>query len=413
MKQNTIYLLLVCLLLVVLKVQAQQDSQTDSTGSTIAERDFKKLDLFPAISYAPETKLTLGVIGYYYLDFYRGDPRTQISNINFLAIYTLNNQIAIESRWELFTNGNRWRFRGEAVFNRWPDRNYGRGNAAGALLAEIEEVGNTPDTLNYLNISYNRINFMPAALWRVSPNLYIGPRFELENLSRFSILSEKVTFLNAESSGITEIPMEGWRSGLGLQLLLDTRDYILNPIRGTFIEASTQHFFRWLGSDYVYHNFQLDARRYINTVLNHTLALRGLLNFRFSDEPIPFRGLSRVGGRELVRGYFKGTYQDNHMLAFELEYRLPFWREDSESGFWQLWKRLGVAAFLSGAQVRPEVGDFRFNQFRLAAGAGLRILFNQESRVNLRIDYAIGLAPNSDGTGERQTGLYFFLAEAF
>jgi outer membrane protein assembly factor BamA len=313
----------------------------------------------------------------------------------------------------MFTNGNRWRFRGEAVFNRWPDRNYGRGNDAGALLAEIEETGNAPDTLNYLNISYNRINFMPAALWRVSPNFYIGPRFELENLDRFSIIPEEVTFLNADSSSITGVPMEGLRSGLGLQLLLDTRDYILNPIRGTFIEANTQHFFPWLGSDYVYHNFQLDARHYINTTLNHTLALRGLLNFRFSEDPIPFRGLSRVGGRDFIRGYFKGTYQDNHMLGFELEYRLPFWREDSESGFWQLWKRLGVAAFLSGAQVQPEVGDFRFNRFRLAAGAGLRILFNQESRVNLRIDYAIGLAPNAAGPEGRQTGLYFFLAEAF
>jgi len=49
----------------------------------------------------------------------------------------------------------------------------------------------------------------------------------------------------------------------------------------------------------------------------------------------------------------------------------------------------------------------------LAGGTGLRILFNDDSKVNLRIDYAWGFAPNSNGLGKRQTGLYFFLAEAF
>jgi len=209
------------------------------------------------------------------------------------------------------------------------------------------------------------------------------------------------------------MPVAGWRSGIGLQLLYDTRDYVLNPLKGTFIELTNLHFMKWLGSEYVFHSFRLDARHYINPVLNHTLALRGVANFRFSDNPIPLRGLSRIGGRDFVRGYFQGTYQDNHLAAFELEYRLPFWREGSESKLWQVWKRLGLAAFVSGAQVFPELNGFGFNRFNVAVGGGLRILFNEKTRVNLRIDYAVALRNNSDGPGRRQSGLYFYLAEAF
>lgn len=74
---------------------------------------------------------------------------------------------------------------------------------------------------------------------------------------------------------------------------------------------------------------------------------------------------------------------------------------------------MGLVAFAGGAQVFHRLGNFSFNEMNWAAGGGLRILFNKETRVNLRIDYAVALTPDSDGPGERQSGLYFFLAEAF
>ena len=109
------------------------------TSQALPERTFKKIDLFPAISYAPETKLTLGGIGYYYLDLYRGSPATKISNINFLAVYTLNQQVALEGYWDIFTDGNRWRTRGMAFYNKYPYRNYGRGNEPGVPVVEYLE----------------------------------------------------------------------------------------------------------------------------------------------------------------------------------------------------------------------------------------------------------------------------------
>lgn len=384
----------------------------DTTNQTSTERAFKRIDIFPAISYAPETKLTLGGIGYYYMDFYRGDPTTQLSNVNFLAVYTLNQQIALEGYWDLFSDGNRWRSRGEVFYNKYPDRNYGIGNKAGVRVVEYLDNDDT-DTLNYLPFNSDRIKFAPVVLRKIKPNLYVGLQGEMEYLWNEKPMLDRYGYAGADSVAITGLPVDGIRSGVGLYLLYDSRDYVLNPIRGTFLSFGTLHFGRWLGSDYRFDSYRLDARQFINPASNHTIALRAVANLRFSNDPIPMRGLSQVGGRDFIRGYFKGTYQDYHVFALEAEYRLPLWREGAESKLWQVWKRLGLVAFAGGAQVFNEPEDFSLQDMHWAVGGGLRILFNPQTRVNLRIDYAVALDPDSDGDGQRQSGLYFFLSEAF
>ena len=412
MKKHAI--LIVLLVLIFSLPAVAQDVSAALVDSTAEPppREFRRIHIFPALSYAPETKLTLGVIGYYYMDFIRDDPATQLSNINFLAVYTLANQVAIESRWEMFTNGNRWRFRGEAFYNLYPDRNYGKGNDASVLIAE-REGDNPPDTVNYFNFNSDRIRFAPVFIRKIGPSLYVGPSLEVEYVFRSRPIPDSYEFLNADSVRITGLPVEGWRNGLGVQLLLDSRDNVLNPLRGTYLEYSSTLFGSFLGSDYGYNSHRIDLRHYLNTWGQQVFAVRGVANLRFSKEPMPLRGLSRVGGRDFIRGYFKGTYQDDHLLAFEAEYRLPFWNPDDTSPFWKIWRRLGVVAFIGGAQVWSSDESFAFDRFRLAAGGGLRVLLSRESKVNIRIDYAVGLSPDSGGPGKRQTGLYFYLAEAF
>jgi outer membrane protein assembly factor BamA len=394
---------------------AQEESpQAPPVQEDSIQKKMRKFDILPALSYAPETGFTMGVIGFYYLDLARQDPTNHISNISFLAVYTTRNQILLETEWELFTQKDDWRFRGELYFNKYPDRNYGAGNQASVLVIESEEDGNR-DTVNFLQFDSNRYRFSPVALRRVYKNLYAGLQAEVEILNRYQPIPENFEYLTADSTNIINLPVEGFRAGLGIQLLYDNRDNVMNPMRGWLAEAGSLHFGKGLGSEFTYHSFLLDIRKYINPVSNHTLALRAVLNHRDSPNPngIPLRGLSRVGGKDFIRGYFKGTFQEKMLSAFEIEYRLPFWREDADSKLWQIWKRLGIVAFVGGAQVQENWSDWRFSEFNLAAGGGLRVLFNKESRLNIRIDYAFGLAPNSNGLGKRQSGLYFFLAEAF
>ena len=383
----------------------------DSVPKDKPRRDYKRLDIFPAISYSPETKLTLGAIGIFYLDFRKGDPGTPLSNLDFLAVYTLSKQILLESRWEVFTHKRAWRTRGELLLQRYPDRNYGIGNDASVLVAEVDDKGQR-DTLNYLNFNSNRIKFSPVVLRKIRRNLYFGLQTDLEYLYKYQS-PDQYSFLNADSGRIRDIPVAGLRSGIGFQVLYDNRDNLINPLRGTMLEFNDRHYVNWLGSDYNFNTYSLELRQYFNPWKNQTLAIRGLASLQYTNDAIPLRALSRVGGHKFIRGYFKGTYQDHHMLAFEAEYRLPLWREGQPSKLWQVWKRLGLVGFVGGAEVFRDQEQLALNQFNLAAGGGLRILLNPATRSNIRIDYAIALRDNSDGPGKRQRGFYFFLGEAF
>ena len=389
-----------------------QSPVADSLEASPAPRDFKRLDIFPAISYSPETKLTLGVIGIWYLDFRKGDPGTPLSNIDFLAVYTLSKQVLLESRWEVFSPARKWRTRGELLLQRYPDRNYGIGNDASVLLAEVDDDGSR-DTLNYLNFNSNRIKFSPVVLRKVRPNLYIGLQGDLEYLFKYKEIPDRFYFLNADSARIRDVPVAGLRSGIGFQVLYDNRDNLINPLSGTFAEFNDRHYAKWLGSDFAFSHYSLDVRQYLNPWSNHTLAVRGLASLEYTDDAVPLRALSRVGGHKFIRGFFRGTYQDHHVLAFETEYRLPLWREGQTFRRWHIWQRLGLVGFLGGAQVFRDGTSVKLDRFNLAAGGGLRILLNPSSRANLRIDYAVALRDDSDGPGKRQSGFYFFLGEAF
>ncbi|MEO1051990.1 MAG: BamA/TamA family outer membrane protein [Bacteroidota bacterium] len=401
-------------LLLVLQVQhlLAQNKKTENDTSS-----FKKYDILPAISYSPETRLTLGVIGYRYLNLVKDEPTTQ-SFINFIGVYTTANQLIIETNWEIFTNGDGYRFRGTSSFNQFPDRNYGLGNDAGVSVQEFEfNDGNAEagDLFNYLRYSVNRLSLNASFLKKLRRHFYGGIRLEIEDQYSFEVLPDSVQILNqAAEIDLLSANTTGLRSGMGLALLWDSRDNILNPRRGSFIDFNLSHFGGYLGSDYKYTNLLIDGRKYYNPIKNHTLALRGFFNIRTTNDPtLPIRGLSRIGGSNLVRGYFQGTYQDDNMMAFVGEYRLPFWRDDVDAPLSQFWKRLGIVMYASAAQVYGQESDFGIGEFNYAVGTGLRILFNPETRINIRIDYALGLAADSNGIGSRQTGLYFFLAEAF
>jgi hypothetical protein len=370
-----------------------------------------RFDLFPAISYSPETKLTLGVIGYAYLDWRGGDQETPISFIQFLAVYTTANQALFENRFEFFSPRSQWRIRGELFFQRFPDRNYGFGNSAGALVEEIEE-GNA-EIVNYLRFNSDRIRFAPSVLYKLRPHFWLGTQIAMETLYNYDELPDEFRFINADSVQIQRMPIDGFWNSVGPQMLWDSRDNQINPRRGWYLQADARYAGSWIGSEYNFNQYNADLRYFITPWSDHTLAVRGVGSLTYGSAPL--RAYRRVGGNDFIRGYFRGTYTDNHVLAYETEYRLPLWKDEivQQAKWWHVWKRLGLTFFLSGAQVYNQDVGPRLNEFNLAAGGGLRILFNRANRINIRVDYAFGLSPNSAGPGERQRGLYLFLGEAF
>jgi outer membrane protein assembly factor BamA len=258
-------------------------------------------------------------------------------------------------------------------------------------------------------------NFNLGVLKKLTNNLYGGVVADVEDVWNFEELADsiKINQGKAEIEGLENNTL-GLRSGLGLNLIWDSRDYILSSSSGSFINLSAIYYGSYLGSKYEYYTFNLDARRYLNPVGRQTLALRTLVNFRGTrQESLPLRGLSQIGGSNLGRGYFNGTYQNNNLIAVQAEYRIPFWKEDNLGPIYHYWKRLAMTVFGSGAQVFGPNEPLKASTFNFAAGAGLRLLFNEQSRSYLRFDYAFGLSPNSAGPGKSQRGLYITFGEAF
>ncbi|MEM9025012.1 MAG: hypothetical protein AAGB22_14800, partial [Bacteroidota bacterium] len=158
-----------------------------------------------------------------------------------------------------------------------------------------------------------------------------------------------------------------------------------------FVRLANLSFSDWTGSNTTYDNYLLDARVYQRVWKKHILAVQGMANFNYGNPP--FNQMAMLGGPDVMRGYRQGRYRDKKMMAFQAEYRSPFWH------------RFGIAVFGGYGAVGEDVDDFRVADMRASYGAGIRFLFSEAERLNMRVDFGYGDNGNS--------GVYFTFGEAF
>lgn len=369
----------------------------------------RKYDLLPVITYSAETALNLGAIGFRYFDLGGGKKEIPVSFLNMAAIYTTRNQLFLESGYQFFlSNGDR--INGWLYYFDAPDRNYGLGNNPNLLLTE----NGTDEILNYLNVDVARAGFQGSYQKKVGRKLFFGPSVNIENVISYDTVPNFFRIIeNAGKLGRLQNRIEGKRIGLGLMFTSDTRDQVINTRTGHFFQASFLANSKIFGSDFDYHASRIEFTKYINPFSNHTLAFRLIQDWKQpfgSSGNIPLYGLSRPNGR----GYFQGTFQDQNSQQIDIEYRLPFWRDENlEYSRFQFWKGLGMVLFVNGQQAYGETGSYKISNTNLAVGSGLRVLFNKKNRMNLRIDFGYGLRENGNGVNGRQTTFSFNLSEAF
>ncbi len=363
----------------------------------------------PGISSSPETGLTFAAITQLSFDLYRNNLDSRMSQIRFGGGYSVKNQLRIAGGFNLFGRDESYSILGGIDYRDWIDRHYGRGNDASNQIIEYQTEENTIDTLNYLNFALETFRFDVSYVKQLRKGFFVGVQTNIYSAGGFEALADS-TVINTDEIDPTNI--EGQSYGIGLSMVYDTRDNLNSPRTGAFIRFSNLNYRKWLGGDFEYYLFQLDMRKYINPTRNHTLALRGLMAMTFSDDVIPFNALRRLGGDDELRGYFEGTYLDQHMLYFDVEYRMPLF-EDNDEPIWKLWKHMSIAAFFSGGKVYNEEEGLNFSNFRMSFGGGVRFKISKSQRTTLRLDYGIGLADNAGGIGQRQRGFYLSINEAF
>lgn len=118
---------------------------------------------------------------------------------------------------------------------------------------------------------------------------------------------------------------QGWVTGIAYSRLLDTRDFFLDPSRGTYFESELELAPKLIGGSRSFAKLLVDWRRYIPQGKTTVLATRLLLGSAIGSVPI-FENFF-VGGAETLRGYTIDRFVGRHMIVFNAELRRRFRKE--------------------------------------------------------------------------------------
>ncbi len=322
----------------------------------------------PILYYTPETGVAGGAAALY---AYRHQLATRLSTLSANVIYTQKKHLISEIGADQYFSGDRYRLTGFFAFQRYPDKFFGIGNNTPAI-----------DEETYTQVKY----MLQAVLYRnLISHFNIGPVVQYEYISMKEVDPQR-----ALASGTLPGSRGGTSAGMGFAANWDSRDNTFAAESGSFIELTAVFHRRAFGSDYSYNDILIDIRKYINVLSDHVIALQGVAES--VDGSAPFQRFAKIGGQNVMRGYFDGRYRDKNAVAIQAEYRVP------------LWWRMGIVAFAGAAQVSDRIGRLGIGRFWYTGGTGLRYAWDPKEKINLRLDY---------GVGSNSSGVYITATEAF
>ncbi|MBT8378684.1 MAG: BamA/TamA family outer membrane protein [Ignavibacteria bacterium] len=350
MKSVTFYIVVFLVLYSILTI-TNFSQQKDSIESN--EFDWYAV---PIVFYTPETDLSLGALAM--ILFRLTDQlNSRPSSTRFVGYYTLNSQYSFAIKPEIYFNDDKNLLQSDFSYSKIIDKYYGLGN-------DTEEIDN-PD--------YEARSFLLGAKFQsqIFPNFRAGLIYEF---SYAKIIDAKENpYLN---SGSVTASDGGINSGLGLAVSYDSRDKLFYPESGGYYEFSSVFFNSVIGSDFSYTKTLFDFRRFHKVGSNQVVAFQFFYNFIIGSAP--FYDVPPLGGEDIMRGYFRGRYRDNHYFAAQLEYRLRFW-----------WK-FGAVGFIGVGDVASRLTKFELKKFKYSYGAGLRFRIDDAELIDLRADLGFG-----------------------
>lgn len=362
----------------------------------------------PGISSSPETGFRYGLVGQASFDLFKNNLSARKSQIRIGTAGSSKGQFQIVSSINLFGRNESYFSKIWIEYQNWVDRHYGLGNDANMSVVEFYDDEQRSDTLNHLNYSISTFRIKGSSNRRISKTSFVGLYAEYFRSTNYNPLASGASIDPFE---IQEDLMNANYFGLGVNYFYDTRDDINAPSKGKYLRLSLINFNDRITGDYNLTKLNMEYRHYHNMTDRSIFAFRLRNRYTFSDSPVPFDALNRIGGSQLSRGYFSGTFLDRHIFAFTSEYRFkPF--EDSSESLWKFWKHIHAAVFFTGAQSFGDSSSFDIGDFNYSLGAGVRIPLTDRQRFSLRLDYAVGLT-KTNAAPERPSGFYVDINEAF
>jgi hypothetical protein len=364
--------------------EKEKDSTKVKKPSTIS--------ILPSIGYNPSFGVVLGAKLSAVKQY--GKENTDLSAFGLEAIYTSRGVITGQARHNVFTNGNKWNFQGNWQLSKFLINDYGIGTGNKDYITD----GDSSNLIRFTFIRLTeKIYRKISSHWFAGGGISFDVRFNIDDqqLEKYSSSPHLRYCLRNDFD-----TLKYSANGFFLSFQYNTREHPIRSYGGIYADFNLRFNQKWMGSTKNSVQLQYDLRKYFSLSKKnpeHVLALWHWASYTLNGT-VPYLELPATGydtygrsGRAYTMGRFKGPeYAD-----FEAEWRFPITKN----------KLLSGVAFVNMQSASDDHSKKIFQYWATAGGAGLRILFNKESRSTICIDYARG--------SHKSSGFFFGLNEVF
>ncbi|MBI2251229.1 MAG: BamA/TamA family outer membrane protein [Armatimonadetes bacterium] len=192
----------------------------------------------------------------------------------------------------------------------------------------------------------------------------------------FSIRREQLNISTNPKSNFRPIGLAaGAINSTTLSGIYDTRDDVLNPYEGNFINASVETAGGIYKGSYTFSKWQGEIRKYFPLKNNKTLAMRLWGGYIAGNSPAT--EYFYTGGTDTIRAYSDNAFFGTKMILLNLEFRFPIAKIQMLNG----------AIFADAGNAWLPGQNFILYK---NAGVGLRIVFPKMGLGVIRLDYSFG-----------------------
>jgi hypothetical protein len=313
-------------------------------------------------------------------------PNTLMSIAATSASVTTKGILYFYLNHNIYTPGNTYNLQGSLVAAKTvtPDFGLGIGNAANGSAADL--VLSNPDRKGYvLHAEY--YSFKEKIYRQIFNHVFVGAgasfdirrniedRVSVDELTPYHIYSDRYGFDRSHYQS----------NGLLFNIQYTTRDNQNRAHKGIYADVGIRTNQTWLGSSKNAVQINTDFRKYWSLSSRnpeHVLAFWNWGSYLLSGA-LPYLELPGSGKDAYFRsgrGYTVGYFKAPQYFYSEIEHRYPITRNKFLSG----------VTFFNIQTSNDMMGTKLFERWQPGGGAGLRVLFNKDTRTNLCLDYAFG-----------------------
>ena len=360
---------------------------------TTKPKQGQSMVLLPSLGYNPSNGFVFGA-KVAIIRQYGQKENTDLSTFGLEGSYATKGVITVQARHNVFLPGNHWSVDGNWQLSKALIEDYSIGTGNKDYITKSDSM---------FPLRFTHIRFTEKVFKRLGGKLYAGLGVNIN--IRYKINDEKL-----DSLGSSPHFRYSLRNGFGatkysansllLAIAYKGREHPIRSYGGFYADLTFSLSQEWLGSTKPAFQIIYDIRKYFSLSKKnpeHVLAFWHMVSYKL-DGTVPYLALPATGYdlyNRMGRGYTIGRFKGLSLSYFETEYRFPITRNKLFSG----------VAFANVQTASDDLGKKLFQYWDPAAGLGLRILFQKQSRSTVCIDFVRGKYGSN--------GIFFGLNEAF